>query len=152
MGARGYLLLLVALILGFLGILLLPYSLLARLNAERTLKTQAALQALYLAEAGAREAIALIQANPNNPVYATQPVLVCQTSSPCSSAAADYVGRYCYSTGSLGGVNCAVSQTLSGGKRHFTIRAAGESGGAVAWVRAVYNATDDVVEEWEVGP
>ncbi|APD09509.1 hypothetical protein [Thermus sp. 93170] len=152
MGVRGYLLLLVALILAFLGILVLPYSLLARLNAERTLKSQAALQALYLAEAGAWEAIAFIQANPTNPTYAPQPVLVCQTSSPCTSNSGDFVGRYCYSTGSLGGVSCAIAQTISGGKRRFTISAVGESDGAIARVRAVYNATDDVVEEWEVGP
>ncbi|GAA5336106.1 MULTISPECIES: hypothetical protein [Thermus] len=152
MGERGYLLLLVALILVFLGVLVLPYSLLARLNAERTLRSQAGLQALYLAEAGAWEAIAFIQANPNNPTYAAQPVLVCQTSSPCTSSAGDYVGRYCYSTGSLGGINCAISQTNTGGKRRFTINAVGESDGVVAQVRAVYNATDDVVEEWEVVP
>lgn len=152
MAAKGYLLWIVALALVFLGALVFPYSLLARLNAERVVVSPPFVQALYLAEGGAREAIAAIQADPQNPPYASQPVLVCETSSPCSTSSSDYIGRYCYSSGTLGGFTCSVTKSTQGGVTRFTIVAVGESRGSIGRVRVVYNQTDDQVESWEVNP
>jgi hypothetical protein len=152
MKASGYLLVIAALVLVFLGVLLLPYALLASLNAERIPLSLLKLQALYLAEAGAQEAIALIQANPTNPAYPSQPIPVCHSSTPCHPSQADYVGRYCYSQGSLGGLSCSVLRTVQGGEVRFNIEAVGESNQRVARVRVVYNQSTRRVELWEVGP
>ena len=152
MEAKGYLLWTLLLALVFLGALAFPYSLLARLNAERVVVSPPFVQALYLAEAGAREAIAAIQADPQNPPYAPQPVLVCRASSPCSASSSDYIGRYCYSSGTLGGFTCSVTRSTGGGITRFTIVAVGESQSSIGRVRVVYNQTEDQVESWEVNP
>lgn len=152
MGVKGYLVWTVLLALVFLGALVFSYSLLARLNAGRVVVSPPFVQALYLAEGGAREALAAIQADPQNPPYAPQPVRVCRASSPCSTSSSDYIGSYCYSSGSLGGFTCSVTRSTQGGVTRFTIVAVGESQGSIGRVRVVYNQTNQQVESWEVNP
>lgn len=149
MRPSGYLLLIVALAMVFLGVLLLPYSLLARLNAERTLGSTASLQALYLAEAAAQEAIARLDVNPNNP-QAGSVVYVCQgTGTTCGPASPDYVGCYTYATSQP--ADC-TTPSLSGGNS-VTFWALGKTkDGAVRWVRVNYRTTDQTIQSWEVFP
>jgi len=144
--SRGAILLVLAVALVLLGLILVPLGVLSVQNARRGQLAPSWLQALYLAEAGAKEAVALIRAGST---FKPQPVPVCQTSSPCDPSSPDYVGRYCYSTGSLGGLSC--SATSSGGV--WTIVAVGETKDGVARkVRVVYDAQNDALQRWEVDP
>lgn len=149
MRPSGYLLLIVALALVFLGVLALPYSLLVRLNAERALASASSLQALYLAEAGAWEAIARLDVNPNNPTVGAV-VYVCQgTGSTCGPASSDYVGCYTYA---LAQPSDCTSPSLAGGGT-VTFWSLGKTKeGATRWVRVIYRTTDQTVLSWEVFP
>lgn len=147
MKPQGYLMMVVALALVFFGILLLPYSLLTRLNAERTLKSQSSLQALYLAEAGAWEAIARLDSR-NTP--SPSPVYVCRTATvSCTNTSPDYVGCYTYHTSQP--TDC-TSPALPTGTT-VTFWGFGKTkDGLVRWVRVTYNTADQVVSSWEVLP
>lgn len=146
MGRRGYLVLTLALALVFFGILLLPSTLLARLNAERTLTSQSALQALYLAEAGAWEAIARLDSQ-NGP---GQAVWVCRTAgASCTPASPEYVGCYTYSTTQP--TDCTAPSLPSGGT--VTLWGFGKTKeGSVRWVRVSYDTANQTVLSWEVLP
>lgn len=145
---KGYLLLIVALALVFLGVLVLPLSLLARLNAERQVLSASQLQALYLAEAGAREAIARLDLNFTSPSVGTV-VHVCRSSNPCTPTSSDYVGCYTYSTSQP--TDC-TAPSLSGGNT-VTFWSLGKTKeGAIRWIRVTYNAKDGIVQSWEVQP
>ena len=143
-GRRGILLLALAMALVFLGALVLPLGLLAQHNAERQRTALASLQALYLAEAAAREAIRRIQLNPMSPAFGPQPVAVCRSSPVCTPSSPDYVGRYCYSSGLSG---C----TASFAPPRWTVEAVGEHQGLSRRVRAVYHILNGV-EAWWVDP
>ncbi|WP_040683585.1 hypothetical protein [Thermus igniterrae] len=149
MRSSGYVLLITALVLLFLGVLVLPYSLLARLNAERGLTSSSSLQALYLAEAGAQEAIARLDVNPNNP-SAGSVVYVCQgTGTTCGPASPDYVGCYTYATAQP--ADC-TAPSLSGGTS-VNLWALGKTkDGTIRWVRFTYRTTDQTILSWEVLP
>ncbi len=138
------LLLVLAVGLVFLGALVLPVGLLAQHNAERQRAALASQQALYLAEAGAREAIRRIQLNPLLPAFGPQPVAVCRSSSGCTPSSPDYVGRYCYSSGLSG---CSTSFLPP----RWTIEAVGEHQGLSRRVRVVYHILNGV-EAWQVDP
>ncbi|TFU16536.1 hypothetical protein [Thermus tengchongensis] len=147
MKRQGYLLVMVALALTFFGLLLLPYSLLSRLNAERTLRSQSSLQALYLAEAGAWEAIARLDSKNGAP---GSPVLVCRTATaPCTSTSPDYVGCYTYSSSQP--TDCATPTLPSG--TTVTFWGFGKTkDGLVRWVKVTYDTANQAVLSWEVLP
>ncbi|ADD27801.1 hypothetical protein Mrub_1037 [Meiothermus ruber DSM 1279] len=151
--SKGYILISLAVALVLLGLLLVPLGLLTWQNATRKTSETQALQALYLAEGGAEQAVAHIRLSPLVPLFAAQPILICRTSSSCTPSSPDYVGRYCFSSGSLGGLACSATRSLAGGKVRWTIYAVGEErGGVTRRLRWVYNATDGVVEQRVVDP
>lgn len=151
--SRGFILLGVALALVFLGLLLVPLGLLSGQNAQRRVLAAQFLQALYLAEAGAEQAVAHIRLNPLLPSFEGQPIVLCRTSIPCTAASPDYVGRYCFSSGSLGGYACSAVRSVVSGQVRWTIRAVGqERNGLVRRIQWIYNASSGQLEQRRVDP